>query len=132
MRSDAPPPGERSRPLVLVVDDDAGMRAILRHLLEVEGCFVTEAESGEAGLRKLATHRPDLIVTDLTMPEMSGEEFAREVRALGVGDPALVVVSRRPPEVGTEELFDAVFGKPVSRGELSPWIPPLDPGGDAP
>lgn len=123
MVSDVPKPGERTRPLVLVVDDDPAMRAILRHVLELEGCMVIEAENGESGLRKVRSKRPDLIVTDLTMPEMSGEEFAREVRAREGSDATLVVVSRRPPEVGTEELFDAILGKPVTRDELSRWIP---------
>lgn len=123
MRSDVPAPGERTSPLVLVVDDDAAMRAILRHLLEVEGCRVIDAENGADGLRQLAEHRPELVVTDLTMPGMSGEEFARQVRQRDGDDATVVVVSRRPPEVGTEELFDAIFGKPVTREELSRWIP---------
>ena len=65
---------------VLVVEDDAGMRGILRLSLEEAGWQVAEAANGKLGLAKLNEARPALIVLDLLMPEMDGFEFMAELR----------------------------------------------------
>jgi hypothetical protein len=70
----------RDRP-VLVVDDDAGLRQLLRRMLEPEGYTVVEAENGRAALARLADDvRPGVILLDLMMPEMDGFEFVAEFR----------------------------------------------------
>lgn len=61
---------------VLVVDDDAASRDLLRPVLEAEGWAVETAESGEDGLRRIAEAPPDLILLDLMMPGMNGFEMA--------------------------------------------------------
>lgn len=61
---------------VLLVDDDDGVRQLMRGLLEREGWKVQEAENGQVGLKRLGEARPDLILMDLMMPEMDGFEFA--------------------------------------------------------
>lgn len=109
----------------LVVDDDPSMRAILRHLLELEGWEVTEAETGAAALKAYRVQPPDLVLTDLEMPRMSGEELARQLREEqngGVQVPPLVAISRRVPESGSDALFDGVLRKPVTLGELRSWL----------
>jgi CheY-like chemotaxis protein len=70
---------QRGRP-ILVVDDDAALRALLRRSLEREGYTVVEAENGRVALRRLAESRPGLILLDLMMPEMNGFEFLAECR----------------------------------------------------
>ena len=65
---------------VLVVDDDAGMRASMRRLLEKNGCRVTEAENGKAALTMMVEDRPSLIFLDLLMDVMDGFVFAEQVR----------------------------------------------------
>ena len=60
---------------VLVVDDDPSVRQALTRLLAREGCAVLEAESGAQGLEAARTGSPDLVVTDVNMPEMNGIEF---------------------------------------------------------
>ena len=72
-------PSESKR--VLVVDDDADMRNLLRQTLEKEHCQVAEAEDGLAALELLKTQTPDLILLDLEMPRMDGLTFAHEIRA---------------------------------------------------
>jgi len=69
----------RDRP-VLVVDDDAGLRQLLRRMLEPEGFTVVEAENGRVALERLADVRPSVILLDLMMPEMDGFEFVAEFR----------------------------------------------------
>ncbi|MFQ5593212.1 MAG: response regulator [Anaerolineae bacterium] len=65
---------------ILVVEDDAATREMLRRMLEKEGWVVTEAENGRVGLERVAESRPEVILLDLMMPEMDGFEFVEEVR----------------------------------------------------
>jgi GAF domain-containing protein/CheY-like chemotaxis protein len=69
----------RDRP-VLVVDDDAEVRQLLRRMLEPEGFAVVEAENGRVALERLHGEPPTLILLDLMMPEMDGFEFVTELR----------------------------------------------------
>jgi GAF domain-containing protein/CheY-like chemotaxis protein len=69
----------RDRP-VLVVDDDAEVRQLLRRMLESEGFAVVEAENGRVALERLRGEPPSLILLDLMMPEMDGFEFVDEIR----------------------------------------------------
>ena len=69
----------RSPELILVVDDDASIRAAMRELLETEGYDVTEAANGLAALGKLrAGLRPAVILLDLMMPVMDGWDLRTE------------------------------------------------------
>jgi CheY-like chemotaxis protein len=65
---------------VLVVEDDAVMREMLRRRLENEGWLVREAEQGRAALARVAEQAPELILLDLMMPEMDGFQFVEELR----------------------------------------------------
>ncbi len=60
---------------VLVVDDDASTRLLLRRILETEGYAVIEAENGRAALERMGERTPGAILLDLMMPEMDGFEF---------------------------------------------------------
>jgi CheY-like chemotaxis protein len=73
------PREDPSRP-VLVVEDDAATREMLRRMLDKEGWRMTEAEHGRVALERIAAHRPALILLDLMMPEMDGFQFVAEVR----------------------------------------------------
>ncbi|MGH7797225.1 MAG: response regulator [Candidatus Binatia bacterium] len=65
---------------VLIVEDDAVMREMLRRRLEKEAWTVIEAENGRIGLERMAERQPDLILLDLMMPEMDGFQFLDKVR----------------------------------------------------
>jgi signal transduction histidine kinase/CheY-like chemotaxis protein len=69
----------RDRP-VLVVDDDAEVRQLLRRTLESEGFAIVEAENGRVALERLRGEPPSLILLDLMMPEMDGFEFVAALR----------------------------------------------------
>jgi CheY-like chemotaxis protein len=96
---------------VLVVDDESNMRFLIRMILEGAGYEVVEAAHGAAALARVKESRPDLVVTDLMMPVMSGRELVERLRA----DPEtaslpIVVVSANSSSVAT--TADAVLGKP--------------------
>jgi signal transduction histidine kinase/DNA-binding response OmpR family regulator len=65
---------------VLLVEDDAALRALVRGMLEKEGCVVAEAENGRVALERVAENRPELILLDLMMPEMDGFTFIEALR----------------------------------------------------
>src|ERR671918_2143153 len=67
---------------ILVVDDELGMRQFLTHLLQREGHVVRLAENGREALAQLSEQAPDLIISDIRMPDMSGVELLRQVREL--------------------------------------------------
>jgi CheY-like chemotaxis protein len=66
---------------VLVVDDDAAIRELLRRILEEESYSVVEAHNGRAALERMSERVPGVILLDLMMPEMDGFEFVDALRA---------------------------------------------------
>src|ERR1041384_1618158 len=67
---------------LLIVDDELGMRQFLTHLLQREGHTVRVAESGQQALKLLREQAPDLIVSDIRMPDMNGVDLLRAAREL--------------------------------------------------
>lgn len=65
---------------ILVIDDDHGIRALLRDILEPEGHQVMDAPNGRIGVRLCQQHRFDLVITDMLMPEGEGIETIGELR----------------------------------------------------
>ena len=65
---------------LLLAEDNADMRSLLKWLLENEGFDVVTAEDGAAALRFLSHLHPDLILTDLMMPEVDGVELIKRIR----------------------------------------------------
>ena len=71
---------EPDAPSILIVDDDPNIQRLCRRILEETGYFVTEASSSKEALAAIETTFFDLILLDLTMPEMDGFEFLKAVR----------------------------------------------------
>jgi two-component system nitrogen regulation response regulator NtrX len=88
-------------PSVLIVDDEANIRRMLRGLLEDEGYRVTEAEDGGAGLERAVTEDPDVVLMDLAMPRLDG---LSALRGLTERQPRIPVVMMS----GRATLQDAV------------------------
>jgi len=65
---------------ILIVEDSDTQRAVYKDVLEKEGYSIIEARDGEEGLRKVKTELPDLIISDLAMPKMSGFEMIRAIK----------------------------------------------------
>ena len=67
---------------VLIVDDDADARALIKRVLSQYGAEVRVAASALQALEILKTHRPDVMISDIGMPHMDGYDFIRRVREL--------------------------------------------------
>jgi two-component system, OmpR family, response regulator len=106
--------------LVLVVDDDLHIREVVRFALEKGGFRVVEAEDGKEALVRFAETQPDLIILDITMPELDGTDVCRSIRA--DSDVPIIFLSSRDDEidriVGLELGGDDYVTKPFSPREL--------------
>jgi two-component system KDP operon response regulator KdpE len=109
---------------VLVVEDEPEIRGILRRVLEELGVRVTEAATGAEGIALAERERPDLVVLDLGLPDVRGDDVCRAVRASpNVGHVPIVVVSARHSEEEKVRLLDAgaddYLTKPFGSAELA-------------
>jgi CheY-like chemotaxis protein len=75
---------------ILVIDDEDLIREIVKEMLEAEGYVVFTAANGKEGLRLFRKESPDLIITDIFMPEMEGLETIRELHR---GSPQVKIVA---------------------------------------
>jgi CheY-like chemotaxis protein len=102
---------------ILVVDDESNMRFVLRMILEDGGYEVVEAAHGAAALERAKESQPDLVVTDLMMPVMTGRELIERLRA----DPQtaeIPIVAISANSSVTLDDVDALLGKPFDPDEL--------------
>jgi len=100
---------------ILLVEDDADLRDTLRIALEDEGFEVESAGDGMDALRRIRQRAPDLVILDLNLPRMGGEDFLYVWRT-GVetrGAPVIVITAglgeRQPAELGVEGFFAKPF-----------------------
>lgn len=115
-----------SRPRILVVDDDIGIRTVVCWQLSDSGFDVIEAADGQTALAKISEEAPTLIVLDLSLPGVGGLDVLRSVRAGRVGasqNLPIIVLSGRNGEtdriVGLDLGADDYLVKPFSPGELA-------------
>lgn len=105
---------------ILVVEDDPRIRRFLKVGLEGHGYFYLEASLGKEGLTATATKNPDLVILDLGLPDMDGQEFLKEVREW-TQVPVIVLTARDQDEDKIQALdrgADDYLTKPFSIGEL--------------
>ncbi|MGF6932162.1 CheY-like chemotaxis protein [Paraburkholderia sp. UCT70] len=104
---------------VLLIDDDLENRCALQLALESRGHRVVLAENGWDALQKAHTDFPELVITDLEMPEMDGKELCRRLKCQAVFSGLPVVLLSAMPEP-TEEIrcWTAFLRKPVSIAAL--------------
>jgi CheY-like chemotaxis protein len=102
--------------LILVVDDEAGMRDILEELLSDAGYQTALATDGRDALRQLETARPDLVLSDVMMPFMGGLELARTLaRHPRYGAIPVVLMSAATPAAVIRATPHAAYvGKPFN------------------
>src|SRR3954466_1453601 len=105
---------------VLVIDDDETIRAVLRRIVEMAGATVTEATTGEDGLRALYAGRPDVVVLDIGLPGLDGWQVLERIRQLT--DLPVVMVSAHDDELEKVRALQAgaddYVTKPFSAPEL--------------
>ena len=113
---ETPPP-----PLILIIDDSAFERNIIRHALQAAGYHTLEAGDGHQGLDFLTRYRPQAVVADLLMPTMGGLELLEALRAQQLEIPVIMLVSGVQDEIRTrclEEGAAAVLPKPIQPDQL--------------
>ena len=107
---------------ILVVEDDGPIRASIRRALAYEGHQVTEAADGQAALDAVSRSRPDLVLLDLTLPNVDGLEVCRRLRAAGDDMPILMVTARDAVDarvLGLDAGADDYLVKPFDISELN-------------
>jgi CheY-like chemotaxis protein len=107
-----------SRGTILTVDDDPDALTLLRLLLRGEGFEVLAALSGPAALQCVRQRRPDLIITDFTMPGMTGRELCRHLRESSETRDIPIVVHTAEDVPITDPLYDRAFRKPANFSAL--------------
>ncbi|MGZ4395811.1 MAG: response regulator transcription factor, partial [Gaiellaceae bacterium] len=105
---------------ILVVDDEADIRTLLRSLLERAGYVVEEAPDGRAGVRSFYAAAPDLVILDVMMPELDGWATLERIRDLS--DVPVIMLTARGGELervrGLTSGADDYVPKPFGRQEL--------------
>ena len=105
---------------ILVVEDEQGLREPLVYLLEKEGYQVVEASDGTAAIAKFENEQPDLILLDLMLPGVSGNEVCRQIRT--TSNVPIIMLTAKDEEidkvVGLEIGADDYVTKPYSSREL--------------
>jgi excisionase family DNA binding protein len=110
-------------PLVLLVDDDARVRELVRINLEFEGYTVREAADADEGLAAIDEAKPDLVLLDVMMPHVDGWEMLRRMQErYGVGAIPVVMFSGKADEQAEEKATSrgaqGFVGKPFDLQEL--------------
>lgn len=111
-------------PRILLIDDDPTIQKVFSQFLTSRGYDVFQAENGRIGLQMMRENRPDLIITDIMMPEMDGLEILLKIRESNDDVPVIAISGgmRALPInfLQQAKLFGAhhVFEKPVPLGVL--------------
>jgi len=104
---------------IMVIDDDPDLRETLRILLVENGFGVSEAAGGQEALDLLrAGPRPNLILLDLTMPEMTGWQFLDRIRDTDLGTIPVVIMTARPVVGTLPPPAKEMLRKPFDRATL--------------
>jgi two-component system KDP operon response regulator KdpE len=109
-----------ARPAILIVEDEPEIRRFLRAAFGVEGYRVVESATGRRGAIDAGTHKPDLAIVDLALPDVEGVEVIRRIREWS--KMPIIVLSARVQERSKIEALDAgandYVTKPFAIGEL--------------
>ena len=120
--SSLPPtnPVEHGDHAILLIEDEQAIRRFLRASLTSEGYRVIEAESGNAGLKSAASQPPDMVILDLGLPDMDGQEVLRQLREWFTA-PVIILSARDQEQQKIHALdngADDYVTKPFGIGEL--------------
>src|SRR5487761_1086772 len=97
---------ERSATRVLVVDDEESQRTALASMIALWGYTVETAADGHEALEKLASFDAHVLITDLMMPRMDGQELLKRLKAQGGGPPAIVQTAFGNLETAVATIHD--------------------------
>ena len=124
IRADIPVP-DTARERILVVDDERGMRELLRITLKKEGYKVSTASSAQEALDLLDKGLFDLVITDIKMPQLSGIELLKRIKALDPGVPVIMITAYASVDTAVEAMKEGAYdyiSKPFNVEELKHLI----------
>jgi CheY-like chemotaxis protein len=103
---------------VLLAEDELAINRLLRRYLEMLGFEVVAATNGREAFDLYGSEHPDLLLSDINMPEMSGLELLSRIRATGQALPAILVSGMGDPEPKAQRRDYRFLAKPVSLESL--------------
>ena len=104
---------------ILVVDDDPRILRLLCSFLKAEGYDVATAEDGTKALELIATAAPTLVLLDLNLPDIQGDEVFSQARAMGFTGPVVLIsADLRAEQVAREMGADGCVAKPFDPSDL--------------
>ena len=117
----------RSKPLILLADDDASIRDLVRLSIEDLECNLIEAKNGELALEAILVEQPDLVVLDVMMPGLTGWEICKYIRQRpGYDDTLILMLTAVGEEVNdlTAPLYgaDHHLDKPFDPDEMKETV----------
>ena len=107
------------RARILIADDEAHVREVLRHFLTREGYLVSAVEDGRGVLDTVSTFQPDVIVVDMVMPGLTGADVLTALRRAGVTVPIILISAY---DIIVREGFFAVLTKPFNLRALADTV----------
>ncbi|MGA0603605.1 response regulator transcription factor [Caulobacter sp. KR2-114] len=111
---------------VLVAEDEAFTAIALVDTLERQGHQVRDAADGAHAISMLDDFQPDVVVTDLMMPNVDGAELIRHVHAQSGPRPGVILITGVPEAKLPDDLaYDAYLGKPIDHAELGRMVEAL-------
>jgi len=114
-------PVRSSQPSILVVDDETGILQTLQILLKNEGFDVTTAQGGKAGLEALKAHAPDIVLTDVRMPQVTGIDILAAVRQQDPETPVILMTAQASLQTAIQAVNEGAFyyiQKPFSNDDM--------------
>ena len=104
---------------VLIVEDDPSLRTVIRLVLEPKGFVVSEAAYGTEALAQMSENRPDIVLADLKLPVLSGQELVRRMRfSAELRSIPVVIITGNSDAKHSSPIGDAVLIKPFEPAEL--------------
>lgn len=119
------PAGPATSKSILLVEDEKVVLELLAVIIarKFPDVVLHSAGNGKTGLELFKLHTPDIVITDINMPEMGGEQMAGKIRKIKPGTKIIVITGdpdklKQPDSLETRSEFDHYIGKPVSFGVL--------------
>ncbi|MEY4668575.1 MAG: hypothetical protein RL518_1274 [Pseudomonadota bacterium] len=124
--------GNSDRISILIVDDNTSGAQTLSMLLELDGYDVSVVNSGQEAIRSFHAQKPSFILLDIGLPDMSGYDVARAIRALPGGERTRILAvtgwgSERDQELAREAGCDLHMTKPVNFDNLEQLLQTREP-----